>query len=864
MKSYLFRTFYFCAFLAGFFVLGNGAEAAIIRHDGEIIINQDTVWHDGDVHVISGENAGIVINYGARLTLEPGVIIKLDVNSVVFVVGKLSAIGTMEKPVVITSIKDDKYGGDTNGDGSVTAPKPGDWASIMIPVSVGGQAVDGEVILDYAIVSYGGRQYDSDFFTFVIGESSKFAVSNSELFNNVGLILLLPQAGNFSLNHSNVYAPDYCQEVEPGNNVCGGAIFSQNSSLFEVSGNYWGNPAGPSVAGANGITWGGVLLSGNYNYLPFSSEKFDLFKSAAVKRHPVILIPGILGSWPDMNVNKLILDPILHTYDDLWYALVAAGYTTGTNLFAFPYEWRQSNIISAQLLKARIAQVKTLCVSTDVMDCSKVDLVAHSMGGLVARQYIAFDDYVGDVDQLIFIATPHKGAPKAYAMWEGGYNGESFQDKFLLSILKYESKKVTGISGDIGLVAYLHDYNIDSVRELLPIYPYIYDEILGQVRYYPDNYPVNYFLENLNTPANLHKLKSAVKITNIIGSNGSNTITGYSVINSTKPLPMWENGMPRDFDSSKSGVLIGNGDDTVPAISNSNFLDFNPVVINQDHGRTVSYSQGEIIKELTGSLPTSEIHSSYSWKSYLLITLQCPADIQVIAPDGKRLGRDVVSSSTLAEISGGYYYYSNDSLMPEYAIIPNPLEGEYQVKVVGTDNGGAYTINTNYINDATSTEAEYAGVILPGQEQSLKFDFSSSSASVAEIKSNITIKTAIDDISLLSNQKLLTDKNAKKKLIQQYNLLKLKMEIADKLIDLAVRAVKKLEDNRSLKPAVKAKLIALANREIDKLRAKRQTELIDGLNDIDRYAQKLMAGKVLKQLGYDIIKSNNDYLINNW
>ena len=43
----------------------------------------------------------------------------------------------------------------------------------------------------------------------------------------------------------------------------------------------------------------------------------------------------------------------------------------------------------------------------------RIDIVAHSMGGLVARDYIEGDGYAGGVDRLIMIAPPNHGSPWA-------------------------------------------------------------------------------------------------------------------------------------------------------------------------------------------------------------------------------------------------------------------------------------------------------------------------------------------------------------------------------------------------------------------------------------------------------------------
>src|SRR3989344_2127553 len=103
---------------------------------------------------------------------------------------------------------------------------------------------------------------------------------------------------------------------------------------------------------------------------------------------PVIIVQGIMGS--AYKNGKLVIDPILHTYDDLIATLDENGYTPDIDLFTFPYEWRDSNVFSANLLDDKIEEIKSIC------ECDKVDIVAHSMGGLVARAYIQSFDYDND------------------------------------------------------------------------------------------------------------------------------------------------------------------------------------------------------------------------------------------------------------------------------------------------------------------------------------------------------------------------------------------------------------------------------------------------------------------------------------
>ncbi|MGH8910051.1 MAG: esterase/lipase family protein [Egibacteraceae bacterium] len=78
------------------------------------------------------------------------------------------------------------------------------------------------------------------------------------------------------------------------------------------------------------------------------------------------------------------------------------------NLVEFPYDWRRSNVLTARLLKARIdAELAMRPAGTQVV------LVAHSMGGLVARRWLACEGGAQRCRMLVTIGTPYRGAVKA-------------------------------------------------------------------------------------------------------------------------------------------------------------------------------------------------------------------------------------------------------------------------------------------------------------------------------------------------------------------------------------------------------------------------------------------------------------------
>ncbi|MBU1149270.1 hypothetical protein KKI23_04230, partial [Patescibacteria group bacterium] len=318
---------------AGFFVCKN-VEAEEIT--------TDIIWIKEQGPIIVNES--LLIKPEGSLTIEPGVIVKFASGQYIIISGVLKAKGTKDEPIVFTSTKDDEYGGDSNGDGASTQPQSGDWEYLNFNSA-------SENILDNVIIKYGGGN-DSGAIRLYRGG---LTISNSTITDNAAGID--NTAGELTINNSSIYnnfanfVGGILVDAAVGNN-------SREDIIIEAKNNWWGTAEGP-------CPWRSLIPSGvppwqiNITELCGDKPLVDLgvlydpwLLSEPVQEqeiNPVIIVPGIMGSWEVGGEWKI--DPILHTFDNLIKALQYAGYSLNESLFVFPYDWRESNVFTAELLK---------------------------------------------------------------------------------------------------------------------------------------------------------------------------------------------------------------------------------------------------------------------------------------------------------------------------------------------------------------------------------------------------------------------------------------------------------------------------------------------------------------------------------
>lgn len=94
--------------------------------------------------------------------------------------------------------------------------------------------------------------------------------------------------------------------------------------------------------------------------------------------------------------------------------LISQGYAEGENLFTFPYDWRYGvsgeygdGKTNSDLLGQKIQDILAQT------GASQIDVVAHSMGGLVVKKYAVEHPTNNYIRRAVFVGVPSTGAPNS-------------------------------------------------------------------------------------------------------------------------------------------------------------------------------------------------------------------------------------------------------------------------------------------------------------------------------------------------------------------------------------------------------------------------------------------------------------------
>lgn len=136
------------------------------------------------------------------------------------------------------------------------------------------------------------------------------------------------------------------------------------------------------------------------------SPKEQTDRALEVRRAPVVFIHGL---WPEQG-----------TWNEARTSFAGAHFRTG----AFGYDGNEGpeTVLPAKSMDLR-EEIEDLCAASrgDGFACTGGDLVAHSMGGLVARWFVHGNEHfatstdfgAGSVHRIVSLATPYEGSPLA-------------------------------------------------------------------------------------------------------------------------------------------------------------------------------------------------------------------------------------------------------------------------------------------------------------------------------------------------------------------------------------------------------------------------------------------------------------------
>ena len=499
-----------------------------------------------------------------------------------------------------------------------------------------------------------------------------------------------------------------------------------------------------------------VVKVGNKLLLYYTGDDGNLWRvgltnEVLLKQKPkIVIIPGLMASWnkealihqTPVTPTDWIMNPIVKDYNGLIATLKNLGLEKNKDYFLFNYDWRKG-------IDSIVADLKLFLDEQDI-STKPYSLVGHSLGGLVGRIY-AQKYGTANLDRIITLGTPHLGVPQVYKAIAGGELDESSELLWLaqkLALVLYR----TGLETEREII----NNHLPVLRDLLPIYPYIYDGETAQN--YSEYFWQNDFLKSYSDLTTLDPFLSS-----LVGTKGSTTYA-YKLGKRTvldKLLGNYPEGRP-------IGTVFETGDYVVSSLS---AITTHNQKLELGHGELVSDTQGieEVLKSMGLEYDQSQLVTGEETKIF-------PSLIFL-----------VMSPVTLEVISGDKTYSENEDVV----LIESPSDGEYIVRAIGKSQGD-YTILIGNLNRNQDSWLKLRGTI--GAEEPL--------GAVDEYHLRLKkTKLVLSEAELLSQ--LIT------------NLQSLNLKINQRLISLAIQKLQLVKHKIISQPCYNChSLMSKANRDL--------------------------------------------------
>lgn len=368
---------------------------------------------------------------------------------------------------------------------------------------------------------------------------------------------------------------------------------------------------------------------------------------------PIILIPGFMSSWNKdaivYNKNVSIYDwtkpSFVKEYDGIIKTLENLGYEKNKDYYLFTYDWRKPVKNTASDLKKYVKEK----VSPKHPN-AKVNIVGHSLGGLVGRIYT--QENKDAVNKLLTVGSPHKGVVQVYSPLSAGdiphdNNFLFLAEKIILLLNKsaVETDKTT------------MQNRFAVAFDLLPTFDFLK----------MDNTLVPHSqmsIKNITIPeydTDINQIFS--KITSIYGEKNTNTTPAVYIVDKRNKLDemldLYKDGKPQK-------TILENGDYLV--LSKSGKTGVNPQKLSYDHSEVIT-EKNSIAKILTLlNIPFQNSNLFAGQKTNinpsLVFIMQSPAKMQLLDPKGN-------------------IFNEEEGIL----FVPNPTSGSYELRVKGLNNG---------------------------------------------------------------------------------------------------------------------------------------------------------------------------------
>ncbi|GAB4352200.1 MAG: hypothetical protein Kow0099_36430 [Candidatus Abyssubacteria bacterium] len=430
----------------------------------------------------------------------------------------------------------------------------------------------------------------------------------------------------------------------------------------------------------------------------------DILVGAIMKENHEI---GLEVCLPTLNPITCWPDPIcticyamhknLNTYGDLVSRLGNYGYFENSTMFTFPYDWRKR-------IDGEGGLAESLEDFINERGLSQVDIVAHSMGGLVAREFARDPDNAAKIRKLIFLGTPQNGAPAIYSPF---YDGELRHD-FLMSLFTENSTMKSLIANWPGVHELLPNSNCYTKFQGAWENTFLFYKGLGEkwakiplseIYRWDDEgntLPPQFWVPNtgLNQEAKaFHEnfdLSEGGEENYLIMGKRDDTLCGYKIT-------AYRDIKPPDFLDYRFNTLESWGDSTVPyqsAFSMANDYYRDIFIVDDGDFKHGDYAMEEDVNQLIcmllleedtpsdAELPGERIRraSTHEKSTFAKIRTASPVYLQIVDSLG-RINQQVEGEPLVEIPSSSFYVFPHN----EVAYLTEP--GTYRINILGYEVG---------------------------------------------------------------------------------------------------------------------------------------------------------------------------------